>query len=48
MKNSLSGKYSTLVFDLDGTLLDSFSVHYEVYEIMFAHLQLFTKLVSNL
>ena len=37
MKNSLSGKYSTLVFDLDGTLLDSFSVHYEVYEIMFAH-----------
>jgi HAD superfamily hydrolase (TIGR01549 family) len=37
MKNSLSGKYSTLLFDLDGTLLDSFTVHYEVYEIMFAH-----------
>src|SRR4051812_14800529 len=27
-----------LLFDLDGTLLDSFSVHFEVYEIMFAHL----------
>jgi HAD superfamily hydrolase (TIGR01549 family) len=25
------------MFDLDGTLLDSFSVHYEAYEIMFAH-----------
>lgn len=25
-----------ILFDLDGTLLDSFSVHYEVYEIMFA------------
>jgi len=25
-----------LLFDLDGTLLDSFSVHYEAYEAMFA------------
>jgi len=25
-----------VLFDLDGTLLDSFSVHYEVYEVMFA------------
>jgi beta-phosphoglucomutase-like phosphatase (HAD superfamily) len=37
MMSSLAGKYSTLMFDLDGTLLDSFSVHYEAYEIMFAH-----------
>ena len=33
----LGGKeFKALLFDLDGTLLDSFSVHYEVYEIMFA------------
>jgi HAD superfamily hydrolase (TIGR01549 family) len=25
-----------VIFDLDGTLLDSFSVHYEVFEMMFA------------
>lgn len=29
-------EYKSVLFDLDGTLLDSFSVHYEVYEIMFA------------
>ena len=26
---------STLLFDLDGTLLDSFAAHYKAYEIMF-------------
>lgn len=30
-------KIKAVLFDLDGTLLDSFSVHYEVYEIMFAY-----------
>ncbi len=25
-----------VLFDLDGTLLDSFSIHYEVYEVMFS------------
>jgi phosphoglycolate phosphatase/pyrophosphatase PpaX len=29
-------QFKAVLFDLDGTLLDSFSVHYEVYEIMFA------------
>jgi HAD superfamily hydrolase (TIGR01509 family) len=29
-------EYKAVLFDLDGTLLDSFSVHYEVYEVMFA------------
>ena len=28
--------FKGVLFDLDGTLLDSFSVHYEVYEVMFA------------
>ncbi len=33
----LEGKaFKGVLFDLDGTLLDSFSVHYEAYEIMFA------------
>ncbi len=27
--------HATLLFDLDGTLLDSFSAHYKAYEIMF-------------
>lgn len=26
-----------VLFDLDGTLLDSFSLHYSAYEVMFAH-----------
>src|SRR5262245_32415951 len=26
-----------ILFDLDGTLLDSFSLHYEAYEVIFAH-----------
>lgn len=35
--SGLGGKeFKAVLFDLDGTLLDSFSVHYEVYEIMFA------------
>ena len=34
--NSNFHKIKAVIFDLDGTLLDSFSVHYEVYEIMFA------------
>lgn len=29
-------KFGALLFDLDGTLLDSFSTHYAVYEIVFA------------
>jgi HAD superfamily hydrolase (TIGR01549 family) len=29
-------EFRGVLFDLDGTLLDSFSVHYEVYEVMFA------------
>ena len=29
-------EFKGVLFDLDGTLLDSFSVHYEVYEVMFA------------
>ena len=29
-------RVKAVIFDLDGTLLDSFSVHYQVYEIMFA------------
>lgn len=29
-------EFKAVLFDLDGTLLDSFSVHLEVYEIMFA------------
>lgn len=35
--SSLRGKkFEVLLFDLDGTLLDSFSTHYRVYEIVFA------------
>lgn len=30
-----SHNISTLLFDLDGTLLDSFAAHYKAYEIMF-------------
>jgi HAD superfamily hydrolase (TIGR01549 family) len=29
-------RVKAVIFDLDGTLLDSFAVHYQVYEIMFA------------
>jgi HAD superfamily hydrolase (TIGR01509 family) len=29
-------RFSGLLFDLDGTLLDSFSVHLEAYQVMFA------------
>ena len=32
----MSNELKTLLFDLDGTLLDSFSVHYETYKIIFA------------
>jgi HAD superfamily hydrolase (TIGR01549 family) len=32
----MHNQYKGLLFDFDGTLLDSFSVHYEVYKIMFA------------
>lgn len=35
MKNAPRAGISTLMFDLDGTLLDSFSVHYESYVVMF-------------
>jgi HAD superfamily hydrolase (TIGR01549 family) len=28
--------YKAILFDLDGTLLDSFSLHYEAYDVMFA------------
>lgn len=35
--NLSSNWFRVLLFDLDGTLLDSFSTHYEVYEIVFAH-----------
>lgn len=37
--NNSKNKFENLkavIFDLDGTLLDSFSVHYEVYETVFA------------
>jgi beta-phosphoglucomutase-like phosphatase (HAD superfamily) len=30
-------KINTLLFDLDGTLLDSYSVHLEVFKTTFAH-----------
>jgi pyrophosphatase PpaX len=29
-------KFSALLFDLDGTLLDSFSTHFEAYRVMFS------------
>ncbi len=32
-----SKKIKALLFDFDGTLLDSFSTHFKVYEIMFNH-----------
>ena len=32
-----SSGIKSLIFDLDGTLLDSFSVHFEVYKSMFKH-----------
>jgi phosphoglycolate phosphatase/pyrophosphatase PpaX len=35
--NLSNNNFQVLLFDLDGTLLDSFSTHYEVYEIVFAH-----------
>lgn len=35
-QNLMRDQLKALLFDLDGTLLDSFSVHYEVYELMFA------------
>jgi HAD superfamily hydrolase (TIGR01549 family) len=34
--NIMSNEFKALFFDLDGTLLDSFSVHYEAYKIIFA------------
>lgn len=34
--NIMSDEFKALLFDLDGTLLDSFSVHYETYKIIFA------------
>ena len=36
MANSIFNELKSVIFDLDGTLLDSFSIHYEVYETMFA------------
>jgi len=36
-RNLIGNKFKALLFDFDGTLLDSFSVHFEVYKIMFAH-----------
>jgi HAD superfamily hydrolase (TIGR01549 family) len=35
--NLPGNRFKGLLFDFDGTLLDSFTVHYEVYEIMFAN-----------
>ena len=35
--NLISNKFKALLFDFDGTLLDSFSVHFEVYKVMFVH-----------
>ena len=35
--NLISNKFKALLFDFDGTLLDSFSAHFEVYKVMFAH-----------
>ncbi|MBM4168137.1 MAG: HAD family hydrolase [Ignavibacteria bacterium] len=35
-KRNTSNQFRALLFDFDGTLLDSFSVHYEAYEFMFA------------
>jgi phosphoglycolate phosphatase/pyrophosphatase PpaX len=37
IRKTISG-IKAILFDLDGTLLDSFPVHYEVYKIMFARL----------
>ena len=37
VSNLMTNKFTALLFDLDGTLLDSFSIHFEVYEKMFAH-----------
>ncbi len=31
-----TGRYKALLFDFDGTLLDSFSAHFDVFQIMFA------------
>lgn len=31
------GKLKAVLFDLDGTLLDSFHLHYSAYEVMFGH-----------
>jgi phosphoglycolate phosphatase/pyrophosphatase PpaX len=36
MINKTLKNFKALLFDLDGTLLDSFPVHYEVYKSMFA------------
>jgi len=35
--NLINKNFKALLFDFDGTLLDSFTVHYEVYKVMFAH-----------
>ena len=34
--NLIKNNFKVLLFDLDGTLLDSFATHYEVYETVFA------------
>ena len=34
--NLEAGKLKALVFDFDGTLLDSFAAHYDVFRVMFA------------
>jgi HAD superfamily hydrolase (TIGR01549 family) len=31
------GSLKAVIFDLDGTLLDSFALHYSAYEVMFGH-----------
>ncbi len=35
-QNLNPNKYKALLFDFDGTLLDSFSAHFDVFQIMFA------------
>ena len=39
MKNTnlINRTYKALLFDFDGTLLDSFSVHFDVFKVVFAH-----------
>jgi HAD superfamily hydrolase (TIGR01549 family) len=35
--NLISNNFKALLFDFDGTLLDSFTIHYEIYKLMFTH-----------